>query len=210
VSDSAARGGPADVGSSPPSWASGDTTGNGKGATGNGPNGTTGGANGSIGEGNGSTGEGNGSTGGDNGSTGGDNGSIGGGDGSTGWGDGSTGRGDGSNGNRRDGRNGDGGLDGNGPLAAVDDPPGIITCARLDQAIKAGSLMQRGIVSRIVTAAGTADAPVADAADRLGTAYYAAAAAAGKPNEPDAIAAVTAAASEMSGVCADSGLKTVG
>lgn len=102
------------------------------------------------------------------------------------------------------------GATGDGPRAAVDNPPGRITCAMLAEAIRRGSFMDAGVVGRIVAAAGTADAPVVDAADRLKTAYDAALAASGKPSEPDAIAAVAAAASDMSGVCADSGLRTVG
>jgi acetyl-CoA carboxylase alpha subunit len=86
----------------------------------------------------------------------------------------------------------------------------MITCARLAVAISAGSLMDPGVVDGIVNAAGTADAPVSDAADRLKNAYTQAVAAKNKANEPDAIAAVSAAASDMSGVCADSGLRTTG
>lgn len=97
-----------------------------------------------------------------------------------------------------------------GPLAAVDDPPGMITCVRLAVAIKDGNLMAPGVVYDIEKLAGTADAPVADAADRLGRAYDAALAAAGKTDEPDAIATVSSAASEMSDVRADSGLRTAG
>jgi hypothetical protein len=96
------------------------------------------------------------------------------------------------------------------PTAVVDDPPGMITCARLTAAIKDGTLMSAGAVDEIVAASGTADAPVADAADRLRSAYDAAGAAVGKAEEPDAIAAVVTAASEMSDVCADSGLQTAG
>jgi hypothetical protein len=94
--------------------------------------------------------------------------------------------------------------------AAVDDPPGMITCAQLAEAIKGGTLMEPGVVEGIVNSSQTADAPVADAAERLKEAYEAAAGARDKPNEPDAIAAVSASASDMSGVCSDSGLQTAG
>ncbi|RZU52313.1 hypothetical protein EV385_4164 [Krasilnikovia cinnamomea] len=94
--------------------------------------------------------------------------------------------------------------------AAVDDPPGTITCARLTQAITDATLMQPGVVDSIVAASTTADAPVADAARRLGEAYAAAVAAHGTADEPDAVAAVSAAAAEMSQVCVDSGLETAG
>jgi hypothetical protein len=70
--------------------------------------------------------------------------------------------------------------------------------------------MTAGVVDGIVAASATADAPLADAAHRLGDAYVAAIAARNKADEPDKIAAVGAAASDMSGVCADSGLQTVG
>ena len=94
--------------------------------------------------------------------------------------------------------------------ALIDDPPGLVTCAHLAAAIEAGTLMVPGIVDGIANASRTADAPVADAADRLKSAYARAVAASNTANEPDAVAAVSAAASDMSGVCADSGLRTVG
>lgn len=94
--------------------------------------------------------------------------------------------------------------------AMADDPPGTIGCARLGAAIAAGSLMTPGVVDAIVVATRDADAPLADAATRLGDAYKLAAAAKGKADEPDKVAAVGAAASDMSGVCAESGLKTAG
>ena len=74
----------------------------------------------------------------------------------------------------------------------------------------AGSFMTPGVVDEIVSASATADAPLADAAGRLAAAYRAAVAAKDKDDEPDKIAAVGAAASDMSGVCAQSGLRTVG
>ncbi|GAB1645302.1 hypothetical protein [Krasilnikovia sp. MM14-A1259] len=92
----------------------------------------------------------------------------------------------------------------------ADDPPGTVTCGKLTRAIADGTLMQPGVVDDIVAASATADAPVADAARRLGEAYEAAVAVHGTDREPDAVAAVSAAASEMSKVCEDSGLETVG
>jgi len=101
------------------------------------------------------------------------------------------------------------------PLPSVidsiaDDPPGSIACARLAVAVAAGSFMTPGVIDGIVAATATADAPLADAAQRLGDAYRAAVAAKNKADEPDRIAAIGAAASDMSGVCAESGLQTVG
>jgi hypothetical protein len=99
-----------------------------------------------------------------------------------------------------------------GPSASapVDDPPGALTCAALAAAIERSALMEPGVIDRIEAAAGTADAPVADAAQRLADAYATAVAAKGAADEPDRIAAVSAAAADMSGVCDDSGLETVG
>ncbi len=94
--------------------------------------------------------------------------------------------------------------------SVFDDPPGTLTCAALSASIAASSLMNPGVVDTIVRTSGTADAPVADAAQRLATAYNSAISAAGTEQEPDAVAAVGAAASDMSTVCSDSGLKTVG
>jgi hypothetical protein len=101
---------------------------------------------------------------------------------------------------------------GGGPATApsADDPPGAITCAKLAAAISAVTIMDPGVVDGIVTASNTADAPVADAAQRLASAYAAAVAAKGSDDEPDAVAGVSAAAADMSGVCDDSGLETVG
>ncbi|WP_203787911.1 hypothetical protein [Paractinoplanes rishiriensis] len=92
----------------------------------------------------------------------------------------------------------------------ADEPPGMIACARLAESIEDGSLMTPGVVDGVLAASETADAPVADSADRLKRAYDAALAAAGNADEPDAVAAVSAAASEMSDVCGDSGLGTAG
>jgi hypothetical protein len=93
---------------------------------------------------------------------------------------------------------------------AADDPPGTFTCALLADAVAKGSLMDTGVVDGIVSASGSADAPVSDAAQRLASAYAAAKSSSGSESEPDAIAAVSAAAADMSGICADSGLKSVG
>ncbi|WP_155123443.1 MULTISPECIES: hypothetical protein [unclassified Actinoplanes] len=90
--------------------------------------------------------------------------------------------------------------------SVADDPPGRLTCQNLAAAVRSASLMDPGVVDRIVAASGSADAPVADAATALGEAYRNARASHGTPNEPDAIAAVSAAAADMSQVCADSGL----
>ncbi|HET6478561.1 MAG TPA: hypothetical protein VFG35_00765 [Actinoplanes sp.] len=94
--------------------------------------------------------------------------------------------------------------------ASVDDPPGSLTCTALAATIADGTLMTPGVVDDVVRAGTTADAPVADAAERLAAAYAAAISAAGSEQEPDAVAAVVAAASDMSSVCSDSGLRTVG
>jgi hypothetical protein len=77
-------------------------------------------------------------------------------------------------------------------------------------AVDDATLMQPGVVDVIARASATADAPVGDAAQRLASAYAAAAAARGTDTEPDAVAAVSAAGADMSQVCADSGLDTVG
>ncbi len=94
--------------------------------------------------------------------------------------------------------------------SAVDNPPGANTCALLGAAIKRSTLMEAGVVDGINRASSTADAPVADAAARLATVYAVAVAAHGKADEPDRVAAVSAAASDLSGVCTDSGLATDG
>jgi hypothetical protein len=99
------------------------------------------------------------------------------------------------------------------PAAAApqaEETPGLQTCQTLTVAIEDGSLMNPGVVDRIVRAGTTADAPVADAAQRLAAAYAAAVAARGLETEPDAVAAVSAAAADMSGVCDDSGLTASG
>ena len=93
--------------------------------------------------------------------------------------------------------------------AAVDDPPGAIACGKVGAAARAGTLMQPGVVADVSRATG-ADAPVADAAARLQQAYERAAGAQGAEDEPDLVAAVSAAAAEMVSVCADSGLESAG
>ena len=92
----------------------------------------------------------------------------------------------------------------------ADDPPGTATCTLLSAAIKDGTLMEPGVTETVVAAAGTADAPLADAAQRLSAAHTAAVAATGKANEPDAVAAVSESGTEMFKVCDDYGLETVG
>jgi hypothetical protein len=99
---------------------------------------------------------------------------------------------------------------GSDDLAAADDPPGTNTCHQLRAAVTGATLMQPGVVDSIATASGTADAPVADAAQRMAAAYASAVTAKGSDSEPDAVAAVSAAGAAMSGVCDDSGLDTVG
>jgi len=94
--------------------------------------------------------------------------------------------------------------------APVDDPPGAMTCGRVVRAVRDATLMVPGVVTDVVQASDTADAPVADAAQRLSARYTAAVAAHGTDGEPDAVAAVSAAAAEMVDVCADSGLETTG
>lgn len=92
----------------------------------------------------------------------------------------------------------------------VDDPPGTLTCDRVIRAVREATLMAPGVIAEVAQTSGTADAPVAEAAQRLAVAHTAAVAAQGTDNEPDAIAAVSAAAAEMVSVCADSGLETTG
>jgi hypothetical protein len=95
-------------------------------------------------------------------------------------------------------------------MAAVDDPPGTNTCRLLVAAINAATLMEPGVVGAIVAASATADAPLVDAAGRLGAAYAAAAVASDSPDEPDKVAAVSQAAADMASICDESDLATVG
>lgn len=94
--------------------------------------------------------------------------------------------------------------------AVVDNPPGTLACATLQTAVREATLMRPGVVDTIVRSSSTADAPVADAAQRLAAAYAAAVKAHGTTGEPDAVAAVSAAGADMTKVCADSGLVTAG
>jgi hypothetical protein len=96
------------------------------------------------------------------------------------------------------------------PTAPVDDPPGAIVCGKAVRAVRAATLMDPGVVTDISTAAGTADAPVADAVQALSAAYTEAVAAHDTDAEPDAVAAVSAAAADLVEICGDSGLETAG
>ena len=97
-----------------------------------------------------------------------------------------------------------------GASAVPDEPPGTVACGKISEAARAGTLMQPGVVTDVYRSTATADAPVADAAGRLQEAYERAVRAQGSENEPDLVAAVSAAAAEMVSVCADSGLETAG
>ena len=92
----------------------------------------------------------------------------------------------------------------------ADDPPGAVICRQLAQAITAGTLMDPGVADGIAQVASGADAPIADSAERLVTAYRKAVSEKGTDDEPDAVAAVSAAGADLAAVCADSGLDTVG
>ncbi len=94
--------------------------------------------------------------------------------------------------------------------AATEDVPGALACRTLIVAVRDGTLMTPGVVDGIVQASTAADAPIAEAAQRLAAAYAGAVSAAGTESEPDAVAAVSAAGVEMSTVCDESGLETVG
>lgn len=94
--------------------------------------------------------------------------------------------------------------------ASSADEAGRQACDLLKQAVAGATVMNPGVVSAIRSASSSADAPVSDAAKRLATAYDAAVAAHGHDNEPDAVAAVSAAGAEMARTCADAGLETVG
>lgn len=94
--------------------------------------------------------------------------------------------------------------------SATEDVPGERACTALREAVRDATIMTPGVVDTVVTAAGAADAPIADAAQRLGAAYAEAVAARGTDGEPDAVAGVSAAAAEMSRLCEESGLETVG
>jgi hypothetical protein len=92
----------------------------------------------------------------------------------------------------------------------ADDPPGSRACVALRRAVTKATLMDAGVVDAIVRASRTADAPIADAAERLAAAYASAVAAHGLESEPDAIAAVSVAGADMTQVCDDSNLDTAG
>ena len=94
--------------------------------------------------------------------------------------------------------------------AQADEPPGAIACGKAVRAVRDATLMNPGVITDIVAATGTADAPVADAARDLSAAYSKAVAAHDTDAEPDAVAAVSAAAAELVQICDDSGLETVG
>lgn len=94
--------------------------------------------------------------------------------------------------------------------AVVDEPPGALACGKIGEAARAGTLMQPGVVTDVNRSTATADAPVAEAAGRLQETYERAVRAQGTEEEPDLVAAVSAAAAEMVTVCADSGLETAG
>jgi hypothetical protein len=93
---------------------------------------------------------------------------------------------------------------------ATDDQAGMLACDALSASMVNGTLMEPGVADSIVTSAGSADGPIADAAQRLRAAYNSAIAARGTGGEPDAVAAVSVAGSDMLNVCDDSGLRTVG
>jgi hypothetical protein len=94
--------------------------------------------------------------------------------------------------------------------SATEDVPGEVACRALVAAVRDATLMNPGIVDAIAAASVTADAPIADAGRRLADAYRTATAARGTDTEADAVAAVSAAGAEMSRVCQESGLDTVG
>jgi hypothetical protein len=94
--------------------------------------------------------------------------------------------------------------------SATEDVPGALACGALASAIDDATLMNPGVVDAIVAASASADAPIGDAARRLADAYKSALSSAGTEDEPDAVAAVSAAGAEMSTVCGESGLDTVG
>jgi hypothetical protein len=94
--------------------------------------------------------------------------------------------------------------------SASEDVPGMVACGALASAINDGTIMHAGVVDAIVAAAAAADTPISDAAKRLAGAYATATAAVGTEDEPDAVADVSAVAADMSDVCGESGLDTVG
>ena len=94
--------------------------------------------------------------------------------------------------------------------SSMNDGPGEITCEELATAVEYGTLMEAGVVDTIVTSAKAADAPIADGAAKLGTAYRTATESHGTEEEPDAIAAVSAAGATLMAVCDESAPDSVG
>ena len=94
--------------------------------------------------------------------------------------------------------------------SATEDVPGTLACRALVAGVRDGTLMSPGVVDGIVQAGTTADAPIAESAQRLASAYAGAVSARGTESEPDAVAAVSAAGVEMATVCEESGLEAVG
>ena len=94
--------------------------------------------------------------------------------------------------------------------SATEDVPGALACRTLIDAVREGTLMSPGVVDAVARAGSTADAPIAEAAQRLAAAYAGAVGAQGTEGEPDAVAAVSVAGAEMTTVCDESGLETVG
>ena len=85
-----------------------------------------------------------------------------------------------------------------------------MACKALAVAVRDATLMNPGVVEALVAASTSADAPIADSAQRLATAYAKAVGAKGTDDEPDAVAAVSVAGAEMFQVCDESGFETVG
>jgi hypothetical protein len=95
-------------------------------------------------------------------------------------------------------------------LRASDDQAGMLACGALADSVQNGTLMAPGVADSIVASAGSADGPIADAAQRLSAAYATAMASQGTSGEPDAVAKVSVAGSDMLVVCDESGLISVG
>ena len=93
---------------------------------------------------------------------------------------------------------------------ATEDQAGKLACGALSAALRDGTLMAPGITDSIVASAGSADAPIADAARRLRAAHTAARSSQGSAEEPDLVAGVSVAGAGMLEVCDESGLKTAG
>ena len=93
---------------------------------------------------------------------------------------------------------------------SVGNLPGADACRLLRAAVTDATLMDPGVAAAIAGSAADADAPIADAAQRLLSAYDRAVASSGTEGEPDAVAAVSAAGADLTEVCDESGLDTVG